>query len=119
MDLSLLHIVFPSGFQIAWRAAVGVKFVAFALVAIVEAHFGVAVASYASSLLLWTVATFAYARPWRGWMLAGIGLSVVAAVALTPGWKLPAQLGHDNLYHLIQAAALYGFYRAGRLFDQT
>jgi hypothetical protein len=119
MDLSLLHIVFPSGFRLAWRAAVGVKFVAFALVAIVEAQFWVTVAAYASSLLLWTVAAFAYARPWRSWMLAGVGLSVVAAIALARGWQLSAQFNHDDLYHLIQAAALYGFYRAGRLFAQT
>jgi hypothetical protein len=119
MDLSLLHTVLPTGLQVVWRAAVAVKFAAFALVAIVEAQFWVAIASYASSLLLWTAAALAHARVWRGWMLAGIGLSVVAAIVQMQGWNLSVQLDHNDLYHLIQAVALYGFYRAGRLFAQT
>ena len=55
-------------------------------------------------------------RPWRGWMLAGIGLSIIAALVQQLGWAPAPHFNHNDLYHVIQALALGGFYRAGRKF---
>jgi len=46
-------------------------------------------------------------------------LSVVAAIVQMEGRGLSATFDHNDLHHLVQAVALYGFYRAGRLFAQT
>ena len=116
MDFSLLHLAFPAGLRPAWRAAVVVKFTAFGIAAIIHPYFWVAITSYGLSLIAWTVAALLRRGPWSGWMLAGIGLSLAAALVQLKRSGIFAHLEDNDLYHLIQAIALYGFYRAGRLF---
>ena len=50
---------------------------------------------------------------WRfnGWMLAGVALSVVAALAQASGFALHRHFNHNDLYHVIQIAAILLFYR--------
>jgi len=55
-------------------------------------------------------------RPWRRWMLAGVGLSIAAAVVQQMHWGFSPRFNHNDVYHLIQAFALIAFYRAGRKF---
>jgi uncharacterized protein DUF6962 len=50
------------------------------------------------------------------WLLAGIALSAVAAVVQYRGVQLHASFNHNDLYHVVQAAAMYFFYRGGRAF---
>lgn len=114
MDFSLLHIAFPAGIRAPWRAAVFVKFIAFASFAIVEAQFWAAIISALPSLLAWAVAALLRPYPWRGWMLAGIGLSILAAIVQV--LHLSPYIDYNDLYHIIQAVALYGLFRAGLLF---
>jgi len=50
---------------------------------------------------------------WRfnGWMLAGVGASVAAALAQAGGLALHRHFNHNDLYHVIQIAAMLLFYR--------
>lgn len=50
---------------------------------------------------------------WRfnGWMLAGAGVSVAAALAQASGLALHRHFNHNDLYHVVQIAALLLFYR--------
>lgn len=116
LAMSLLHEHVPVERQRPWRALIAVKFAGFAGFAIALPVFIVAIADYGLTLIAWTVAALWVRRTWSGWMLAGIGLSVVAALAQQMRWSLSPQFNHNDLYHVIQALALGGFYRAaGRL----
>lgn len=50
---------------------------------------------------------------WRfnGWMLAGVAASVAAALAQAGGFALHRHFNHNDLYHVIQIAAMLLFYR--------
>ena len=50
---------------------------------------------------------------WRfnGWMLAGVGVSVLAALAQASGVALHRHFNHNDLYHVVQVAAMLLFYR--------
>lgn len=50
---------------------------------------------------------------WRfnGWILAGVGASVAAALAQASGVALHRHFNHNDLYHVIQIAAMALFYR--------
>jgi hypothetical protein len=50
---------------------------------------------------------------WRvnGWMLAGVAASVAAALAQAGGVALHRHFNHNDLYHVIQIAAMLLFYR--------
>lgn len=114
MDCSLVHTVLPAGRRRAGLTAAALKFVFFGIVVAVRPDFGVTIIDYGLSLLAWTLAALVLRRPWSGWMLAGIGLSVAAAVIQQAHWDISAHFDYDDLYHVVQAAGFYGFYRAAR-----
>lgn len=47
----------------------------------------------------------------NGWMLAGVATSVAAALVQASGVGLHRHFNHNDLYHVVQAAALFFFYR--------
>jgi hypothetical protein len=47
----------------------------------------------------------------NGWMLAGIAVSVLAGLAQASGIALHAHFNHNDLYHVIQSAAMFLLYR--------
>jgi hypothetical protein len=49
------------------------------------------------------------------WILAGVAVSLVAAGVQASGFGLHEHLNHNDLYHLIQLAAMALFYRGVRL----
>jgi hypothetical protein len=46
-----------------------------------------------------------------GWMLAGVAVSVAAALVQASGLALHRHFNHNDLYHVIQAGAMLLFYR--------
>jgi hypothetical protein len=50
-------------------------------------------------------------RRFNAWMLAGVGVSVAAALAQANGMALHRHFNHNDLYHVIQIAAMVLFYR--------
>ena len=75
--------------------------------------FRVAMADYGLAMLAWVVAALVLRRKWSGWMLSGVGLSAVAGWVQQSGWGLSPGFNHNDVFHVIQALALAGFYRAG------
>ncbi len=53
---------------------------------------------------------------WRfnPWILAGVAVSVAAALVQASGFALHEHFNHNDLYHLIQAAATLALYRGAR-----
>ena len=44
-------------------------------------------------------------------MLGGVLMSLVAAIVQQAGWDLHRWFNHNDLYHAIQAVAIWMFYR--------
>ncbi len=65
-----------------------------------------------------TLAVIAALYLWRfnGWMLAGVAVSLAAGAAQASGFALHRHFNHNDLYHVIQIAALAFFYRGIRFF---
>ena len=55
---------------------------------------------------------------WRfnGWMLAGVGVSVLAGLVQASGFALHAHFNHNDLYHVIQTGAMLLLYRGVRAY---
>jgi hypothetical protein len=51
---------------------------------------------------------------WNGWILAGVGVSVAAALVQASGFALHRHFNHNDLYHVIQVAAMLLLYRGAR-----
>jgi hypothetical protein len=53
---------------------------------------------------------------WRlnRWILAGVAVSLAAALVQAGGFAPHRQFNHNDLYHLIQIAAMVLFYRGAR-----
>ncbi len=101
-------------------AAAAAKFVLFLIWSLPSDSFAPAVVDTAITLVaILALQAFALVS-WRAasssWILAGVGVSAAAAVieALRPG--LPAPFGPDAVYHLIQLAGVFLFYRGALLF---
>jgi hypothetical protein len=52
----------------------------------------------------------------NGWILAGVAVSVAAALVQASGFALHQHFNHNDLYHVIQIAAMLLFYRGARIF---
>lgn len=116
MAMSLLHELVPPPGQRRWLVVIIFKLAAFGGAVFTHPHFVVVIIDYGLVLVLWAVAALWSHRPWRGWILAGVGLSVAAAVVQQMRWGFSPRFNHNDVYHVIQACALIAFYRAGRKF---
>ena len=52
---------------------------------------------------------------WNAWIVAGVAVSVAAALVQASGLALHAHFNHNDLYHVIQIAAMALFYRGARV----
>jgi hypothetical protein len=50
----------------------------------------------------------------NGWILAGVAVSVLAAIVQASGFALHRHFNHNDLYHVIQIAAMVLLYRGAR-----
>jgi hypothetical protein len=116
MAMSLLHEIVPAARRRGWIIAVLAKFSLFAILVLVEPRFVVAIIDYGLVMLAWAAAAFLARRAWRHWMFAALALSVLAAAVQQLHWGLSARFNHNDVYHVIQALAIYAFYRAGLRF---
>jgi trimethylamine:corrinoid methyltransferase-like protein len=51
---------------------------------------------------------------WNGAMLAGVAVSIVGALVQASGFTLHEHFNHNDLYHVIQIAALVLLYRGAK-----
>lgn len=112
MGMSLLREFLPKEAK-AWRFLLVAKLAISCTIVALNPAFIVAIADYGSAMLAWTLAALIGRRPWRGPMLAGIGLSLMAAVIQQSQRGLTERFNHNDLFHVVQAFALFAFYRAG------
>ncbi|MCW1914482.1 hypothetical protein OJ996_12915 [Luteolibacter sp. GHJ8] len=110
MGMSLLREFSHSN---AWRTFLILKLLISSVIVAWNPSFLVAIADYGLAMLAWTIASFASRRLWRSAMLAGTGLSFMAAVVQQSQRGLTEFFNHNDLFHLVQALALIAFYRAG------
>lgn len=114
MGTSLLHELNPRvGFR-TWQVLLAAKFAISSVTVLFRPDFIVAMADYGSAMIAWALAAAIVLRPWRGPMLAGVALSVLAAVVQQAQWGLSRHFNHNDVFHLIQAFALVAFYQAGK-----
>jgi hypothetical protein len=81
--------------------------------------FRIAAADYGVALaILLAGAAYRMGRsdaPGMGWLVAGVLVSLVAAIVQARKLAPHRQFNHNDLYHVIQMLALYAFYRGGML----
>ena len=53
-------------------------------------------------------------RPGAGWIAAGVAVSLIGAVVQRVRLAPSPAFNHNDLFHIVQAAGLYLYYRAGR-----
>jgi hypothetical protein len=51
---------------------------------------------------------------WNGWIVAGVAVSVAAGLVQASGFTVHRHFNHNDLYHVIQIAAMVLFYRGAR-----
>ena len=82
-------------------------------------EFRVAAADYGGALAVLLAGSLYAAVRWRSpsvaWMVAGVGVSLVAGVVQARRIAPHRQFNHNDLYHVVQMVALYLFYRGGAL----
>lgn len=104
--------------QRAATLALGVTFVVYGVWVIGNPRFVFAIAAYGAALaVLVAFKLSARGRPSRAtrWMLAGVGVSALAAVVQQSGWSLHRHFNHNDLYHVIQALGVWLLYRGARV----
>ena len=114
MSLTLVHEFAPEPSRRAWSRLVWFKFAGFAMAGLVHPLFLVAIVDYGLAMLALAAAALCAARAWRGPMLAAVALSALAAAVQQMQWGFSAHFDHNALYHVIQGAAAFLFYRAGQ-----
>lgn len=114
MATSLLHELKPRGNIRAWQVLLAVKFAISVTAVFFKPEFLVAMADYGSAMLAWVIAALMVRRSWRGPMLAGVGLSLLAGIVQQAQWSVSTHFNHNDLFHLIQALALVAFYQGGK-----
>jgi hypothetical protein len=55
----------------------------------------------------------------NGWILAGVAVSVAAALVQASGFALHRHFNHNDLYHVIQIAAMVLLYRGARRLEDS
>ena len=100
-------------------AFAGIKLVVFMHRVTRQPEFRIAAADYGGALAIILVGaayeTFRRRAPGMAWLIVGVLVSLVAGMAQARRLALHRHFNHNDLYHVIQMAALYAFYRGGAL----
>jgi general stress protein CsbA len=100
-------------------AFAAIKLVVFIVRVARQPEFRIAAADYGGALAIVLVgaAYMAVRRqaPGMTWLIAGVLVSLVAGIVQARRLALHRHFNHNDLYHVIQMAALYAFYRGGVL----
>ena len=116
MACSLMQEFLAPDRQRTARILILLKFFAFAGATAMHPHFVLVIIDYGLTMTAWTFAALAGRRAWRGWILAGVGISGAGAVIQQSRWAPATWFNHNDVYHVAQALALLAFYRAGLRF---
>jgi hypothetical protein len=115
MGVSLIREIVPPERQRLWHGCAITKFMLSVAWVIANPRFFYGLLDYGLAMVAWAVAALVYRRSWSGWVLAAVGLSTIAGWVQQSRWGISTYINHNDVYHLIQALALIGFYRTGHL----
>ena len=105
--------------QWALLAIVVLKLLVFLEVVLTRDNFLLVVIDYGSALLAILVAAWFLKptgiTPAAGWLAAGVGVSVVAGAIQAFRLAPHPRFNHNDLFHVVQMAAIYCLYRGGLL----
>ena len=90
-----------------------VKLMAYAAWMLYHDEFIWVVADTASALL---IVAILHAWHFDPWMLSGVAVSVLAGLAQASGFALHERFNHNDLYHVLQTAAMFLLYRGVRAY---
>ena len=97
----------------------GLKLLAYLVSVARRPRFRIAAADHVVTLIvLLAAALFAIARwraPGMGWLVGGVAVSVLGVLVQVRHVAFHRQFNHNDLYHVIEMAALYLFFRGGAL----
>ena len=114
---SVAYFAARGGARMAILAFAAIKLVVFVVRVTRHPEFRVAAVDYGGALgvLLAGAAYMAVRRqaPGMAWLIAGVVVSLVAGIVQARRLALHRHFNHNDLYHVIQMAALYAFYRGG------
>ena len=100
-------------------AFAGLKLLWYTVAVARRPEFRVAAADYGGALAILLVgAVYAWIRwsePGAGWLIGGVVVTVVGSVLQARRVGLHRHFNHNDLFHVVQMAALYLFYRGGAL----
>jgi hypothetical protein len=102
-----------------WRlwlqAGIGAKLAFYALWMSGHNDFGYVIVNYSidltAILLLQIYAGWARRAVSAGWVSAGIAVAFAGALIQRSGWRIGPHVNHNDLYHLVQVAAMWLLYR--------
>ncbi len=102
---------------------VALKFAAYVIWMVFHDRFLFVIIEYAPNMLA-VAGLHAYARrvsrdSASGWMIGGVAVSFAAAGIQQSGWVFHEYFNYNDLYHVVQMAALYLFYRGARLLRES
>jgi Family of unknown function (DUF6962) len=114
-----LYAVTAGTLRRALLTVVGLRFAVFAAFILTgERSFGPVIldlaVTLAALLAIGLVLHLGRREPAGTWILGAVALSLIGASVQRSGLGLHADLNHNDLFHLIQTAGLYLFYRGGR-----
>lgn len=115
MAMSLTHEL---GLRAWWRWLAWMKCLATVIAVIVWPEFVVAILDYGSAMILWLISAVVLRCNWSPWMVSAVALSALAACVQRSGLSLSGAFNHNDIFHIIQALALVGFYQAGLRFRE-
>jgi hypothetical protein len=77
------------------------------------------IAVVAMTAIAFAVVASLHLWKWNGAILAGVAVSLVAALVQASGFSVHAHFNHNDLYHVIQIAAMLLFYRGARVLTDS
>ncbi len=115
MGNALICELVPTHRQAIWKRLVIGKFLLASAGVIFSPNFIVVIIDYGSIMLLWALAALTFRRRWSAWVITAVLLSALAAWIQQSGLSLSTHLNHNDIFHIIQAFALLGFYQSACL----
>jgi hypothetical protein len=117
IGLASFFLLAGSGRKLAVFAVV--KFVVYATWMITHDQFVWVIADYGVTLLIVGIVQLVRRRPSTPWVIGSIVVSVIGALVQQSGFTLHRHFNHNDLYHVIQLAALWLLYRGGALMNPS
>jgi hypothetical protein len=118
LAMSWVHEILPARRHRLACGLIVARLAGFGIASALHPRFVMAIIDYGSTCLLWLVTALVLRRAWRAPMLVALGLSGIAAAVQQLRLAPSRQFNHNDLYHVIQAFALYAFYRAALRLDR-